>query len=780
MRKLGLSKGSHETGKGIIFIFIAIIAGLFATGCSEHGFVPIWRLCGITLTDTEGNTAALYEGNEHAVFEVDLGSTDKYSIDIMRTEDASSLEGYDIAFMCDGVDIFSDTPTASFSVTNEGDSYIFNNIPSTEQTVEVVLMADGVAVDTLTIRIRKDKHIQDPADSQESIEIELSFDAGIDNPEFITIISDNPDAPGVEIAYTIDDSNQAWTTYNGSGIDLSGLAGIDGNSVLKAVAYTTTGNRAVSDVIELDYIEKTDDTSKPVYLVYSEKGLRTWATATKSNPSLDCILGKDIALKPIDGKSDTWAPIAKYHGTFDGKGHAISNVVINGTIGVGFFKECTGTVKDRDLISVNVTGTYEVGSIAGYVGTSGEIKGCTISDSSIVSGKSYVGGIAGISAHRTAFDSCINNGSVNGDSYIGGIIGSIGEYDKDGGLSSFFIVNMTGCENHGDIEGLDIIGGIAGLLPSTNSDIKGNINTGMISGEKYVGGFAGIFAGDTENNTNKGRIEAGSYAGGIIGLCPSEASIRSCKNEGDVIITGNYAGGILGDYDTDQSGLIMNNINAGNVEGSAHVGGITGRFGAGEIIHSSNSGSISGTGNAGGIAGTASNFSAIEASFNSGRITSDSYSGGIIGYGDGDTIDVIACYNTAIVEGRNAGGIAGFLSNTGTRRWNLHVYSCYSTGKIEGTSSSASIVGVSDDDGGWDTIEYSSCYWLSGTASTAGPHVEDSYKVSDWSDDSILTELNDDISSWNSEYEYKYITNPDGNSISEPFTIEFNDTEGSL
>ena len=95
MRKLGLSKGSHETGKGIIFIFIAIIAGLFATGCSEHGFVPIWRLCGITLTDTEGNvTLLLYNiGNDVRTVEFCVTNTLRRRVLTFASADVSSAVG---------------------------------------------------------------------------------------------------------------------------------------------------------------------------------------------------------------------------------------------------------------------------------------------------------------------------------------------------------------------------------------------------------------------------------------------------------------------------------------------------------------------------------------------------------------------------------------------------------------------------------------------------------------------------------------------------------------
>ena len=171
-------------GGGVIVLLSLIL------GCSVHDFVPVWRYCGVTITDSEDNTAVIYEGCGTSVFNIDLDSTEAYSLNIVRTDDSAPIDGDGISFICDGVDILNNHSSGGISVAKDGNTYTFNGIPSTEKTVEIILMLDDIVIGTHIVNIRKDRYISDPVDPPaEPIEIELSFDAKADNPESISILS---------------------------------------------------------------------------------------------------------------------------------------------------------------------------------------------------------------------------------------------------------------------------------------------------------------------------------------------------------------------------------------------------------------------------------------------------------------------------------------------------------------------------------------------------------------------------------------------------------------
>lgn len=766
---------------GGVIVLLSLILG-----CSVHDFVPVWRYCGVTITDSEDNTAVIYEGCGTSVFNIDLDSTEAYSLNIVRTDDSAPIDGDGISFICDGVDILNNHSSGGISVAKDGNTYTFSGIPSTEKTVEIILMLDDIVIGTHIVNIRKDRYISDPVDPPaEPIEIELSFDAEADNPESISIsILSLEDIEGLEIYYTLDGSEPSKNSDKYStAVDLSA---VPGSAVLKAKGFASSSE---SDVIMLDYLKKGTE-EDPVYLVYSEEGLREWAKVAKADevqnkaPSIDCILGKDIEFSSSSDSESNWEPIGikqPYVGAFDGRNHTISNVVINmpDSNYVGFFSWVadTASIMDVDISNAKIIGKTYVGAIVGD-SQDAMIKGC--SSSGNVAGENYVGGIVGYASGTRSSDgsihsiitSCTNESTVNGTSVVGGIIGGIGRYNEYS--SSNTPVDITYCSNEGSVTGSnDMVGGIAGLFMGASSSMNHNHNSGNVSGAEHVGGIAGIVAGDIESCENTGDIMADGTAGGIVGYSPTGFNIVSCINKGKVKIKETFAGGIIGNKSNSNAGEILSCMNSGPVSGESNIGGIMGWIRSGNIIDSSNSGYVSGASHIGGIVGYAENASAVVASFNNGEIiASGDYSGGILGYGDGASLDIVTCYNIAEIKGNSCvGGIAGYMNNSNNRRWNIHVYSCYNTGKISGTSLVGSIVGQSVVDG-WDYVDYAGCYWFSGTAGEAGENAK-ATSVSTW-DESILNTLNNSIPSRNDEYCYK-VNNLNCN---EPYIIVANEQAG--
>ena len=102
----------------------------------------------------------------------------------------------------------------------------------------------------------------------------------------------------------------------------------------------------------------------------------------------------------LDLNNEEWTPIGNstsnsFQGTFDGNGSHISNLNVNvGTNNVGLF----GHVKAGTVRNLRVSGTVkssgiQVGGIVGVLNSNSTAKNCIFSGE--VSGKDYVGGIAG-------------------------------------------------------------------------------------------------------------------------------------------------------------------------------------------------------------------------------------------------------------------------------------------------------------------------------------------------------------------------------------------------
>ena len=236
---------------------------------------------------------------------------------------------------------------------------------------------------------------------------------------------------------------------------------------------------------------ETDDNG--TYIVYSADGLYTWAKAAEQNFSTGCILGADITLPDAAEGGSNWTPVDNYSGTFDGAGHAISNVVINGGDYVGFFGRSPGTVKNLNLTNAEINGSNYVGGIAGMNRGDGNIIACSVSGSTI-NGNHDLGGIAGYN----------NGGNITACSVSGGTI--TGSFDL-GGIAGFsYGGNITACSVSGStINGEYQVGGIVGYnfknitACYTTADVKGNSSTGAFAGANNGGITAGYWQTDTPN-----------------------------------------------------------------------------------------------------------------------------------------------------------------------------------------------------------------------------------------------------------------------------------------
>ena len=219
--------------------------------------------------------------------------------------------------------------------------------------------------------------------------------------------------------------------------------------------------------------------------------------AIKSNKSY--YLKNDITL------SGDFTPIAKFSGSFDGRGKKIINlkITVNAkeeqTVYAGLFAEIdAGEIKNLTLenVKINVTGggTVYAGAICASVLPGRSISNCRVGGEIVVNSTNAsvkVGGIAGRNYAR--LNLCENSAKITVNARhatVGGIVGDQPRSESD----------LVKCANLGIISvsvtgAASYAGGIAG---NTGCDIKDCANYGSVSlstnGDAYVGGIA---AGNT-------------------------------------------------------------------------------------------------------------------------------------------------------------------------------------------------------------------------------------------------------------------------------------------
>ncbi len=250
-------------------------------------------------------------------------------------------------------------------------------------------------------------------------------------------------------------------------------------------------------------------------------------------------LVNDISLL---GKDFTGIPT--FGGVFDGQGHTISELNIDGNVSyAGLFSYVQ---KDAVIRNLHVSGSVVpqgeqviIGGIAGD--NSGVIAECSFEG--VVSGNDYIGGIAGMNELTGTISGCETAGYIRGVHFTGGIAGEN-------------MGNITGCTND---------------CPVNTSNTDTTITDESLKNIQAVMDVLNNARG--ENDDEARTSSTVSDAGGITGL--SIGIISHCTNHGTIGYehVGYNIGGIAGR----QSGYIYSCINNGRILGRKDVGGITGQ-----------------------------------------------------------------------------------------------------------------------------------------------------------------------------------------------------------
>ena len=181
----------------------------------------------------------------------------------------------------------------------------------------------------------------------------------------------------------------------------------------------TDGGSESGTAEDLGYFIQDDGS----YTVYTANGLKEWAEAVQTDPTINCTLTADINLT---GKE--WTPVGNsgqtYNGTFDGQGHTITGLNISSpSEAVALFHNIGGGGKVMNLQLKDVTykGSTAMGGIAH--GNSGTITACSVMGKlTTTSNSADVGGIA--ASNLGSITACWFNGTITGGGNVAGIAGN--------------------------------------------------------------------------------------------------------------------------------------------------------------------------------------------------------------------------------------------------------------------------------------------------------------------------------------------------------------------
>jgi hypothetical protein len=230
-----------------------------------------------------------------------------------------------------------------------------------------------------------------------------------------------------------------------------------------------------------------------------------------------------------------------FTGVFDGNGHTLSHLTIQGKDSLGLFGGLGGTaqIKDLGIVDVSVTGSGNyVGGLTGENG--GYVSNCHSTGTVTVNaiGKAFVGGLVGANYIRVA--NCYSSVAV-----------SAADSNSVGGLVGMNTGSIVDCNSTGVVSGKDRVGGLVG---SGASIVNRCYSTGAVTGKGRVGGLvglneAGIAPGTVGNCYSTGAVTGEgpkSIAGGLAGSNDEHATLVNCYSTGKVAGTGTL-GGLVGE-----------------------------------------------------------------------------------------------------------------------------------------------------------------------------------------------------------------------------------------
>ena len=229
-----------------------------------------------------------------------------------------------------------------------------------------------------------------------------------------------------------------------------------------------------------------------------------------------------------------------FQGIYDGGGHTIKGLVINGaTLG-----------EDGKIVS---TTSYASAGLFGALRSGAAVRNVVLDASCAITGYNNVGGIAGEVGEDVTIENCRSAATVKSyGNYCGGIVGHTTV------ASAGYVLNniaITGCIATGKVATNGYY--VGGIVGTNDAVVTGCVNGATVSQEVLSEAIT---------------LSSNAYAGGIAGY--NGGSIYNCLNMGVVTANGNNVGGITGqNTNAHKRGNMVGNINAGQVISTAASAG---------------------------------------------------------------------------------------------------------------------------------------------------------------------------------------------------------------
>ena len=238
-----------------------------------------------------------------------------------------------------------------------------------------------------------------------------------------------------------------------------------------------------------------------------------------------------------------WAPIGDgwhpFAATFNGNGHAVSNLYITrtdvGTVdGFGLFGTIgeSGVVRETGLLNANVAGGDFVGLLAGA--NRGTVSHSYATGS--VSGYGDIGGLVGVNDFGVIISSYAASTVSGGFKYLGGLAGG-----NNGGtiIASYATGNVFGDTR------------VGGLVGENSGSVNVSYASGAVGGQKYVGGLVGRNDdGHISASYAVGEVIGSHYIGGLVGgnrgIVNYSYAVGRVSDDGSVEAPQRYIGGLAG------------------------------------------------------------------------------------------------------------------------------------------------------------------------------------------------------------------------------------------
>ena len=219
---------------------------------------------------------------------------------------------------------------------------------------------------------------------------------------------------------------------------------------------------------------------------------------------------------------DSFASFSSFGAIFEGNGRTITNLFIDSSendIGLFGATRSSAIIRNLEMVSVQVTGTENVGGLVGSNG--GAVSGSFATGK--VSGDDDVGGLVGANLEDGSVSASYSTVQVAGDDRVGGLAG----FNRGGEVTAAYATGRI----VGDFE-------VGGLIGRNSGDVNISYATGLVSGRSTIGGLVGRNSGGTITDSYWDSDTSGRTTGSY-GQAKTTAELQLPTAASDIYLTWN-------------------------------------------------------------------------------------------------------------------------------------------------------------------------------------------------------------------------------------------------